>query len=334
MNFCIAGAGSWGTAVAIHLARLGHPVSLVARRMEHALQLASERENRAYLPGIHFHDDLQVGHELKPALMEADVLFLACPSQWLRSQCELARAALPSAKRLRLVISLCKGLERETLHSAAEVMQEALPGFQYGVLSGPSFANEVARGQPTAIVLASDSEAAYSAKVQQALSNEQLRVYTSDDLKGVELGGALKNVYAIAVGLCDGLKLGDNAKAALITRSLAEIVVLGALLGGRIETFYGLSGLGDLTLTCNGAASRNRLLGQRLAEGEQAAELINSGALMAEGYWAADCFYQICRQHDLMAPILSEVYAVLYQGKRPQEVIHSLMQRKLKAEKG
>ena len=334
MNFCILGSGSWGTAMALHLARFGHPVSLVTRRMEHALQLASERENRDYLPGIRLHEDVQVGCELKPALMEAEVLFLACPSQWLRAQCEGVRAALSSARRLRLIVSLCKGLERVTLLSPTSVIHEVLPDCWYGVLSGPTFAGEVARAKPTAIVFASNGDVAFNAEVQIALSNEALRVYTSDDVKGVELGGALKNVYAIAVGMCDGLQLGDNAKASLITRALLEMKVLGSVLGGCPETFYGLSGLGDLTATCNGASSRNRMLGQRLAEGSNPEILIDSGELMAEGYWAAESFYKLCRQRDLTPAILMEVYAVLYEGKSPQAGLYSLMNRELKAEKG
>ncbi len=332
MNFCIIGAGAWGTAMAIHLSRLGHVVTLVPRRVEHALELASDRENRAYLPDVVFDSDMQIGCELKPALMEAEIVLMACPSRGLREQCERVRDNLTSARQVKLFISLCKGLEQKTLLRPVQVMREVLPGYCHGVLSGPTFAYEVAKGKPTAIVFASEGDAPLAAAVQGAISNDALRVYTASDLTGVELGGCLKNVYAIAVGICDGLDLGDNAKAALLTRSLHEMVSLGICLGGARESFYGLSGVGDLVATCTSARSRNRTFGQEVAAGKKAEDLSRVGEATVEGYWATDCFLNLCRKYDLEAPILQEVHNILYHGKDPIEGLRALMNRDLKAE--
>lgn len=332
MNFCVLGAGAWGTAMAIHLSRIGHPVTLVARRMEHALQLASQRENQDYLPGIAFGADLQIAGELKSVMMEAEAILVACPSKTLDTQCEHIWTSLGSAQRLKLLISLCKGLEPKQLLRPTQILRKRLPGYSYGVLSGPTFARELASGKPTAAVLACDAKESLLSKSQQAFSNASLRIYTSRDVIGVELGGCLKNIYAIAAGLCNGLQLGDNAKAALLPRALKEMIQLGTALGGCTKTFYGLSGLGDLVATCNGQGSRNRTLGQKWAESPKPTHLIASGKEVVEGYGATACFFQLCQKRGLKAPILEEIYRVLYQNKAPSAALGTLMGRTLKAE--
>ena len=333
MNFCILGAGAWGTAVAVHLTRAGHAVTLAPRRMEHALAMASSRENTDYLPGIELDPNLQVGCELRPVLMEAEVILFACPSKALRETCRQVASYREDAWSARAYLALCKGLEPDTYKLPHEVMQDELGDeMAIGYLTGPSFAHEVAEGKPAAMVLAAKGEEEVVAATQAACSTESLRVYLSDDLSGVGLGSCLKNVYAIAAGIADGLGLGDNARAALLTRGLSEMVELGTALGGRRESFYGLSGFGDLVVTCSGDSSRNRVLGLRIGGGETAAEIVESQSTVVEGYGATSNFYKLCQEKGLAAPILGEIYAVLYQGKEPREALLSLMTRDLRAE--
>lgn len=332
MNFCILGAGAWGTAMALHLDRCGHSVTLVPRRMEHALELASVRENKDYLPGYRLPRTLQVGCEIKPVLMEADVVFLACPSKGLRGLCQQISSVMDDAWQLKLFVVMCKGLEMESLHAPSEIVRAVFPNVACGALSGPTFAGEVAAGNPTAMTFAVNSEFKRAEQFQNAFSNLSLRVYLSCDVRGTELGGILKNIYAIASGLCDGLKLGDNAKAALLTRSLNELVRLGQLLGGKKETFYGLSGFGDLVATCSGTWSRNRTFGERIAQGEPPEAIIDGQKTVVEGYRATECIRQLCKQKGLDAPILAEIHEVLYNGKDPCLALQSLMSRDLKLE--
>ena len=332
MNICVLGAGAWGTAMAIHLSRFEHTVTLVPRRVELAMEIATARENKTYLPGFRLDSNIQVGCEIKPVLMEADTVFLACPSKYLRSLCQHLRSHLDDARQLKLIIALSKGLEAGTNKTPVEIVNEILPGYMIGALSGPNFAAEVAAGKPTAIVFATPECNSLTRSLQQAISNENLRVYTSQDVIGVELGACLKNVYAIAVGISDGLQLGDNAKAALITRALSEMVLVGTSLGGREETFYGLSGVGDLVATCNGVWSRNRSFGERIAKGESPISLIDEQGLTVEGYRSTACFYQICKSKGLEVPIMEEVLGVLYHEKQPKSALLDLMTRELKAE--
>lgn len=332
MNFAILPSGAWGTAFAIHLRRLDHTVTLLPRELDEALEMAQVRENRRYLPGYTLDQNLQIGLEVKPAVMEADSIILACPSKFLRSVCREIRPALESATRLKTIIALCKGLELETGKLPAEIITEELPGYAAGVLSGPTFASQLAAGKPSALVLATTGDADECAELQEALSGQTVRIYASDDIAGVQLGGALKNVYAIAAGICDGLELGDNGKAALITRSLAEMVRIGQTLGGKPETFYGLSGFGDLMLTCNGRESRNRTFGERFAQGTSIEALIEQEQMTVEGYRTASAFHKLCLDKGIEAPILNEIHETLYKGKSPQAAVHSLMTRTLKAE--
>lgn len=332
MNFVVIGAGAWGTAFAVHLVRCGRPTTLVPRRSEQAAALAAGRENAEYLPGVVLPSALAITADLDRALVEADVIMLACPSQALRETCGRLKAALPQESRLRLVISLAKGLELGTHLRPAQVMAEVLPERLVGSITGPTNAAEVAHGLPAAMVLAASRDSACVAEVQAELSSPTLRVYTSTDLAGVEFGGCLKNIYAIAAGCCDGLKLGDNTKAALLTRALTEMVRVGTALGARAETFYGLSGFGDLVATCHGDWSRNREFGQRLGEGANAVELIAQRKTVVEGYKTAQAFAGLCAERGIDAPILREVQAILFAGKAPAAALAALMARGLKSE--
>ena len=329
MNFAVIGAGAWGTAFALHLARLGHAVKLVPRRAEQAAALVKARENCDYLPGVPLPVELMITADPAAALAEAEVVLLACPAQALRETC--ARLRVVGASRARLVGSLAKGLEVGTHLRPSQIIAGALPGTAVGALSGPTNALEVARRLPAAMVLAAVSPATNLPEVQAAISGPTLRVYTSDDLAGVEFGACLKNIYAIAAGCCDGLKLGDNTKAALITRALAEMVRVGSALGARTETFYGLSGFGDLIATCYGAWSRNRDFGQRIGEG-CAAELIAHRKTVVEGYQTTKSFASLCAEKNIDAPILREMHAILFAGKQPAAALKALMTRELKRE--
>jgi glycerol-3-phosphate dehydrogenase (NAD(P)+) len=331
MKFVVVGAGAWGTAFALHLARAGQAVTLVPRRAEQAQALDATRENTDYLPGIALPPAVHIGHDLAAALAGAQVVLLACPSQALRETGRRVRAALGTTRPL-LVVSLAKGLELGTHLRPSQVIAEVLPGLAAASLTGPTNAAEVARGLPAAMVLAAPAGTASVAEVQAALSGATLRVYTSDDLPGVEFGGSLKNIYAIAAGCCDGLKLGDNSRAALLTRALAEMVRVGVALGARPETFYGLSGFGDLVATCHGAWSRNRDFGFQIGEGRAIAELMAHRRTVVEGYKTTESFHGLCVQKQIDAPILREMHAILFEGKVPASAIKALMTRGLKRE--
>ncbi len=331
MNFVVIGAGAWGTAFAVHLAKAGQSVVLVPRRGEHAAALNESRENRDYLPGVALPEALRVTADLKESLGGCEVVLLACPSQALRETCSRIQVELDEFSEVKLVLSLAKGLELGTQKRPSEVMSEVLAELPVGSLSGPTNAAEVAQGRPAAMVMAASKETDLL-KVQAAVSSSKLRVYTSDDLAGVEFGGCLKNIYAIAAGCCDGLKLGDNTKAAMLTRALAEMVRVGVGLGAKPETFYGLSGFGDLVATCHGSWSRNRKFGQEIGEGARAADLNANRKTVVEGYLTTRAFADLCAARKIDAPILREVYEILFADKAPAAALHALMSRNLKSE--
>lgn len=333
MNFAVVGAGAWGTAFAVHLARLGRPVTLAPRRPEHAEALAVARENADYLPGVALPAGVRVESSLSIALTDTDVILLACPAQALRETCRRLKAALgDDATAPRFVVSLAKGLELGTHQRPSQVIASMLPATIAASLTGPTNAAEVARGLPAAMVFATAPAEAAPQELQAAISGPTLRVYTSDDLPGVEFGGCLKNIYAIAAGCCDGLKLGDNAKAAMITRALPEMVRVGTALGARVETFYGLSGFGDLVATCHGGWSRNREFGAQIGAGRTVAELLDHRRSVVEGYKTAQSFHELCVERGIDAPILREVHAILFEAKPPAAALHALMTRELKSE--
>jgi glycerol-3-phosphate dehydrogenase (NAD(P)+) len=328
MKFAVLGAGAWGTAVAVHLTRVEQQVSLVPRRAEHAEALARDRENRDYLPGIPLPEVLQISSGAVP---DADVLVLASPMAGLRGWCRRVKEEGRS-KSPRLIVNLAKGIEPSSHLRASQVIAAELPGIEVGTLTGPSFADEVGRGLPAALVLATESHGEFADAVQAALSGPSLRVYTTDDLVGAELGGALKNIYAIASGCSDGLRLGDNTRAALITRALAEMIRLGNALGARTETLYGLSGFGDLVLTCGGKLSRNHEFGRKLGEGASVEQLLKGRKTVVEGYKTTESMNGLCRERGLDAPILDQIYKVLFADLRPAHALHALMTRGLRRE--
>lgn len=332
MNFAVIGAGAWGTAMAVHLSKLGHTVTLVPRRFEQALQLSSARENPDYLPGVTLPPSLQIGHELVPVLMEAEVVMLACPAQALRETATRIKDALGLATALKLLVSLAKGLELGTHDRPSQVIRSVLPDIPVASLTGPTNAAEVGQGLPAAMVLAAHGEDELLARVQSQISGPSLRVYTSADLIGAEVGGCLKNIYAIGAGICDGLKLGDNTKAAMLTRALAEMVRVGAGLGAQAETFYGLSGFGDLVATCHGSWSRNRQFGEKLGQGSSVEELMAGRITVVEGYKTTESFHELCRDKKIEAPIMNEIYQTLYADKSPALALQDLMLRELKRE--
>ena len=332
MNCVIFGAGAWGTAVAIHLDRLGHTVTLVPRRLEQALKLTTERINHDYLPNHTLAHSIQVGLETSPALMDAEIVFLACPSKGLADLLQQIGPELQKSSVL-MVVSLCKGLDQNTLQRPTELIQKSIGKIPAATLSGPSNANEVAQGNPTAMVLASLADVEALRTVQTAISGPTLRVYTSNDVAGVEIGGTLKNVYAIGAGLCDGLKLGDNAKAAFLTRALQEMIRVGVALGGKSETFLGLSGAGDLMATAHGSWSRNRSLGQQIAQDPKATLVaLKTRRDAVEGYRATEALSRLAQTHKLDAPILFLLQKILYEGLDARTGVTTLMTRDLKSE--
>ena len=332
MNSCILGSGAWGTAMALHLNRCAQSVSIAPRRIEQAISLTKTRENEAYLPGLKLPDSIQIGYELEPLLMETNVLFLACPSKGIRRLSQRILKETKAQEHIDLIVILCKGLEQESLKFPYEIVQEAFPSMPIGILSGPSFAREVAQGNPTALSMAVSGITAKMEQIQNQISNDKLRVYLSNDIQGVQLGGILKNIYAIGAGLCDGLNLGDNAKSAYITRALNEMLVIGESLGGQKETFYGLSGFGDLIATCFGQWSRNRTLGQAVGQGSDPQSIIADQKAVVEGYSSVESLYKIAQRKGLDMPILKELYAILYSNKSPKVALNSLMMRDLKLE--
>ena len=327
MNVAVIGGGSWGTALAAHLARSAHAVHLWVRDAATAHEIAARGENARYLPGISL-PPLTVTSDLDRALSGAEIAMVAIPSEFCRAAYREMRTRLaPGA----VIVSATKGLELDSRRRLSQVAAEELPGHEVAVLSGPSFALEVAQGQPTTVVVAS-TELPVAQRVQRAVSTRTFRAYSSDDVTGVELGGALKNVIAIAAGIVDGLGYGHNTGAALITRGLAEMSRLAVALGGRPDTLAGLAGLGDLVLTCTGALSRNRRVGQALGSGRSLAEVLTDLHMVAEGVRTTLAACGLARDAGVEMPIAEQMRAVLYEGKPPREGVEELMLRTLKRE--
>lgn len=324
----VLGAGSWGTALAMHLARVGRPVRLWARDPALAASMRARRENPRYLPGAALPEGVHVTADAGDALAGGDTVLVAVPSHFVEAV--LADVGEHVA-RSAVLVSATKGLEPGHGLRMSELLAHRLPGRPIAVLSGPSFAREVAEGRPTALVIASADEG-IAADLQRSLAGPALRLYTNRDVVGVELGGAVKNVMAIATGLVDGLGLGENARAALITRGLAEIVRLGTAAGAQPATFAGLAGLGDLVLTCTGAQSRNRALGGELARGRSLADVEAATPMVAEGVRTVSSVLRMARERGVTMPICGEVAAVLFDGKPVAESLASLLAREPRPE--
>lgn len=335
LKVAVVGAGSWGTAMASLLARRGHRVVLWARDHNLAQQIASLRENPRYLPGRKLPaEGLQISSKLED-LKGREVYFLAVPSFALRELARRLRETLRGEAKRALWVSLTKGIEykdpKRGLLTMSQVLAEELQADKIFALSGPSFADEVACGFPTTVVLAG-RELSLAESLQQALMTERFRVYTSDDLLGVELGGAVKNIIALAAGVSDGLGYGENAKGALVARGLVEMTRLGTLLGARKETFFGLAGLGDLVITCMSKKSRNHMVGERLGRGESLDDILADMEMVAEGVYTVKAVYHFARGRGIDLPITQAVYEVLYEGASPHRKLAELMTREPKRE--
>jgi len=327
----IIGAGAWGTALAKVLGDKGYPVRLWTRHPEHARLMTETRLNTRYLPDATLPASVVPTHSLPQALGGARLVLLVVPSHALRATLDAARPDIPEHS---VLVSATKGIENDTLMLMAEVVTDVMgqgSAERLAVLSGPSFAREVAAKVPTNIVVASQNEA-LSVDVQRAFATDWLRVYSSDDTAGVEVGGALKNVIAIAAGACDGLGFGHNTRAALITRGLAEVVRIAIAKGGTVLSIAGLAGMGDLVLTCTGELSRNRTVGFELGRGKKLADVLAGLGHVAEGVRTAKSVYDLARDLDVDLPICNEVYRVLYEGKAPLRAVEDVLTRPLKRE--
>ena len=327
MKIALCGAGAWGTALARLLLADGHELRLWDWDQPNLQRMAATGRNDKYLPGIEVGTGLRTTNGPAEAAAGAEVAILATRSSTFR---EVA-SRLGSSGYAGTVVSVTKGIEFETGLTMGGVLEQVAPRTRHVALSGPTLALEVARGIPTAAVAASHDAAAARA-VQQLFHRPTFRVYTSPDVVGVELGGSLKNVIAIAAGVCDGLGFGDNAKAALVTRALAEMRRLGVACGAQAETFSGLSGLGDLVVTCFSPLSRNHTLGERLGRGEQLADILAASVAVAEGYPTARAAWRLARRHEVQTPIIEAVYAMLYEGKDLRQALSDLIGRSSKAE--
>ena len=339
LSTVVLGGGSWGTALAHLLAHAGHRVTLVVRHADQAESCNLKHENSQYLPGLPLHSAIQaVASEgflfeddtSRRVLAEAELFVMVVPCQALRQTLE---RAIPFLSRHAVIVNASKGIEIAGGHAVHEIVKQVAPGWldRYSVLSGPSFAKEVMQCKPTAVVLGCKDEA-LGARLREVFYTPWFRTYSSTDVTGVELGGALKNVIAIAAGVSDGLAFGLNARAALITRGIAEISRIGVAMGARLETFMGLSGIGDLTLTCSGQLSRNRQFGLRLGAGETTQEILASTHSVAEGVPTTQAICRIATEKDVEMPIAQAMFSVLYAGRDPYKVVQSLMSRRLKAE--
>jgi glycerol-3-phosphate dehydrogenase (NAD(P)+) len=332
-KIAIIGAGGWGTALAIVLARtrVQHRIALWVREPEVLQSLKSEGKNSAFLPGFTIPAETDITAEFSEALAGAELVVSAIPSAHVR---EIYSAMLPYLIPTMAFASATKGLETSTLLRMTEVIEQTVAAKfppRVAAISGPSFAREVARGDPTAIVAAS-ANGQLASELQQEFSGPTLRLYTNDDVVGVELGGAVKNVIAIAAGVSQGLGLGHNTIAALITRGLSEMMRLGSAMGARRETLAGLAGLGDLVLTCTGELSRNRSLGVALGQGKKLEEILKPMRTVAEGLSTTAAARSLGQKLGIEMPITEQMHAVLYEGRAPRDAIRELMERRLKAE--
>jgi len=324
----VIGSGSWGTALAVMLQKHGHDVVIWSRRQDAVEQMEKERENKEYLPGVLLPEGLSFTAEREKAVKDAEIIILSVPSKAVR---QTAIDFSPYLNSNQVLVNVAKGLEEISLKRLSQVIQECAPQCQVCVLSGPSHAEEVAREIPTTCLIASEN--AETAKmVQEEFMNPRFRLYTNTDMVGVEMGAALKNVMALAAGISDGLGFGDNTKAAIMTRGIAEMSRLGIEMGGKLETFAGLSGIGDLIVTCTSMHSRNRRAGILLGKGKSLAETLAEIKMVVEGVNTVQAAYTLAKEHNVEMPITNAIYEVLFQGKNAEQAVLDLMSRHGKAE--
>ena len=325
----VIGAGAWGTAIADLLARNGHEVMLWAHEADVVASVNARRENERFLKGVPLHAGVRATGDATDAAQGAELVFFVAPSHVLRA---VARRTAPGVAKDAVCVVATKGIERETLALMTELVEQEVPGRAVVALSGPTFAAEVAARQPSAVVAACKDHAA-AARAQRALSSESFRAYTSDDVVGVEMGGALKNVIAVATGVAEGLGLGYNPRAALITRGLAEITRLGVARGAKPLTFMGLAGMGDLVLTCTGALSRNRAVGLEIGKGRSLRDALAGRETVAEGVVTTQSAHALATREGIEMPIVAAMHGILFEDQAPRAAIAALMTRELRAER-
>lgn len=326
----VLGDGGWGTTLAIHLANKGSSVRLWGAFPEYLKELDKKRENVKFLPSVKIPATIKIVPDLAESVDKADIIVLAVPSKFMREVVEKLRTAKERYKDT-IILSVAKGIEKKTLKRMSEIIAELLADAKIAVLSGPSIAYEVACGQPTSVVVASDASKT-STYVQDIFISNDLRIYTTSDITGVELGGALKNPIAIAAGISDGLNLGSNAKASLITRGVVEIKRLGIAMGARQETFNGLSGIGDLITTCISPRSRNRLLGEQLGKGRKLNDILKDTEMVVEGVETTLAALELAKGYKVDMPITRGVYSALFENKPPKDILGELMEREIGSE--
>ena len=319
----ILGAGSWGTALSLMLYKNGHDVTVWSIDKREVEMLQNEREHKSKLPGVKLPEDMVFTNNLEEGMKEKDFLVLAVPSIFTRST---ARSMKPYIKQGQIVVNVAKGIEEDTLMTLSEQIEEELPEADVAVLSGPSHAEEVGRGLPTTCVVGSKSKAT-AEFLQEAFMNDFFRVYISPDILGIEIGGALKNVIALAAGIADGLGYGDNTKAALITRGIAEITRLGVKMGGKAESFSGLTGIGDLIVTCASMHSRNRRAGILIGQGKTMQEAMDEVQMVVEGVYSAKAGLALAKKYNESMPIIEQINQVLFEDKSPADAVYELMHR-------
>ena len=325
MNIAVLGDGAWGSAIAHLLSNNNHSVTLWGPFPDYIMKMQKNHSNPRFLPDIKFPAKLKISSDLKTTVNNSEILVLGLPSQYIRKLIIDFKPFFNANKHI--IVNLAKGIENHSLKRISQIVEEILGDVKYSVLSGPSHAEEVFLKVPTAVVASSKCNETVEI-VQKAFINNTFRVYSSHDPVGVELGGALKNVYAIAAGISDGMNLGDNTKAALLTRSIAEMSRLGKILGGNFETFAGLSGIGDLIVTCYSKHSRNRFVGEKLGSGKTLNEVLEElNMSVAEGVKTTKSVYQLAKKHNISTPIIDELYTILYDNKDPRKSIIDLMTR-------
>ncbi len=324
----VMGAGSWGTALARLLSKNGHEVTVWSIDKNEIEMLSREREHKTKLPGVKLPEEIIFTDDIKSTVTGKDMIVMAVPSAVTRST---AAKMCPMIKEGQLIVDVAKGIEESTLKTLSAQIEEEIPQAEVAVLSGPSHAEEVGRELPTTVVAGAKKKET-AEYVQSIFMNEVFRVYTSPDVLGIELGGALKNVVALAAGMADGLGYGDNTKAALITRGIAEISRLGVKMGGKIETFSGLTGIGDLIVTCASVHSRNRKAGYLIGQGKTMQEAMDEVKMVVEGVYSAKAAKALAEKYDVSMPIVEEVNAILFEGKTAKEAVNGLMLRDSRTE--
>jgi len=322
-HISVIGDGGWGTTLAILLSGKGHNVTLWGAFAEYVETVKAKRVNAKFLPGITIPHEVNITSSLNEAVEGKEIIVLAVPSQYMRS---VLTRLTPYKLSGKIFVSVTKGIENKTLKRMSQIAHELLGDIKICVLSGPTIAHEVVQGSPTTLVASSDS-LALAKEVQDVFITDRFRVYANSDITGVELGGSLKNIIAIAAGISDSLGFGTNAKAALLTRGLVEMARLGLAMGAKKDTFYGLSGLGDLTTTCISKYSRNHHFGEEIGKGKSLKEALKETEMVVEGVATTESAYELAKKYKVEMPIISEIYKVLYEGKDPKTGVHDLMTR-------